>query len=303
MTLRKRISAIRATRSFWRYGSNLAPTLEYLIRSHKYRDCDSAQIVRRLNSDGVAIARIEDFLDYGSIVDFYSEVERLRVAKRVEIEALKANVESDLTVGQKTFNLELLGSEPIFDAECVFARMGLNEKFLTIANGYLKMKARLRYYNIWYTAASMSVLRESQLWHFDREDKLIVKAFVYLDDVEAGTGPFTYAPGTHPKGIHASLKPEFMMEGNVRRTSDTHMEAAYPRADWRVCTGKKGTIIFADTRGYHKGGEARTGDRLMFTCMYTSPASQSKDLIRFPADFDPALLSAEQCKALRIPRK
>ena len=149
----------------------------------------------------------------------------------------------------------------------------------------------------------MSVLRESQLWHFDREDKLIVKAFVYLDDVEAGTGPFTYAPGTHPKGIHASLKPEFMMEGNVRRTSDAHMEAACPRAEWRVCTGKKGTIIFADTRGYHKGGEARTGDRLMFTCMYTSPASQSKDLIRFPADFDPALLSAEQCKALRIPRK
>lgn len=303
MTLRKRISAIRATRSFWRYGSNLAPTLEHLIRSHTDGDRDSAQIVRRLNSDGVAIARIEDFLDDGSIVDFYSKVERLRVAKRVEIELLKANVEGDLTVGQKTFNLELLGREPIFDAECVFARMGLNEKFLAIANGYLKMKARLRYYNIWYTAASMSTLRESQLWHFDREDKLIVKAFVYLDDVEPGTGPFTYAPGTHPKGIHASLEPEFLMEGNVRRTSDAQMEAAYPRADWRVCTGKKGTVIFADTRGYHKGGEARTGDRLMFTCMYTSPASQSKDLIRFPTDFDPACLSPEQIRALRIPRK
>jgi hypothetical protein len=47
-----------------------------------------------------------------------------------------------------------------------------------------------------------------------------------------------------------------------------------------VGTGDAGTIIFADTRGFHKGGEARTRDRLMYTCMYTSQASDSRRLLK-----------------------
>jgi hypothetical protein len=162
------------------------------------------------------------------------------------------------------------------------------------------MRARLRYYNVWYTAASTSEARESQLWHFDREDKYILKVFLYMNDVDEGSGPFTYAPGTHQKGRDRSIDPEHFTEGGVRRTNDEQMARAFPRERWRICTGKKGTIIFADTRGYHKGGEARTGDRLMFTCMFTSPASESKKLIDFPAAFDAAGLSEDQLAALDL---
>jgi len=60
------------------------------------------------------------------------------------------------------------------------------------------------------------------------------------------------------------------------------MAAAVPPAYWRRATGPAGTIIFADTRGYHKGGEAHEHDRIMYTCMFTSPASESREFLKRP---------------------
>ena len=77
------------------------------------------------------------------------------------------------------------------------------------------------------------------------------------------------------------------------------MNAVYPEDKWVRAVGKKGTIIFADTRGYHKGGEARTKDRLMFTCMYTSPASESKRLIVYTEGLDLTTLTPQQRRALQ----
>ena len=182
------------------------------------------------------------------------------------------------SIGDKTFNLELLGSPVKFDPSSVYARFALQSLFRNVANGYFQMLAQLRYYNVWYTFASSTTPRESQLWHFDREDNYILKVFVYLNEVDLGTGPFTYAPGTHRKGQRWNILPESFLEQNVLRSSDDQMSKVVSKTDWVRALGKKGTIVFADTRGFHKGGEARTGDRLMFTCMYTSPASQSKRL-------------------------
>lgn len=272
------------------------------MRANKERSDVTARIVRTLNSDGIAVSRVEDLLSADMIGNLETSFRELLSAKASDINELKSTVERDATVGKKTFNLELLGSEPEFDAESVFANIGLSGSLLAIADSYLRMTAQLRYYNVWYTAASTGASRESQLWHFDREDNYILKVFLYLDDVDEGAGPFTYAPGTHRSGSHSSIQPEFIMEGNVRRTTDEQMVKVYPRENWKVGTGSKGTIIFADTRGYHKGGEARNKDRMMFTCMYTSPASQSKDLLRFPKNFDASGLSREQKRALRIPQ-
>ena len=301
--LYSRLKYLRSNESYWRYGSNLVPTIDHLLSGDAAQSDTAKSIVRNLLSNGIAVSRIEDLMDEQSIIDLDSSVQRLLDAKNQEIRDLKSMVDADSTLGKKTFNLELLGSEPEFDPGSTFAKLGLSRSLLAIANSYLRMTAQLRYFNVWYTTASTGTSRESQLWHFDREDNYILKLFLYLDDVDEGTGPFTYAPGTHRNGKHRSIRPEFIMEGNVKRSTDEQMSNVYPREKWKACTGKKGTIVFADTRGYHKGGEARTKDRLMFTCMYTSPASQSKDLLRFPAEFDSAGLSSEQRRALRIPRK
>lgn len=286
---------------FWRYGFNLFPSLNYRLGSEN----DSTKAVRgvidKLNRDGIAITSVSELLGTEtSFADLESEVEKILTTRRDEIEELKLQANDTQSVGHKTFNVELLGSCVNFEPNAIFARFALQDTLLNIANEYFRMLVKLRYYNVWYTFATDSKARESQLWHFDREDNYILKVFLYLNDVDEGAGPFTYAPKTHPKGDLRGREPEYFLEQNVRRTNDEQMAAVVPQENWLKATGKKGTIVFADTRGYHKGGEARTSDRLMYTCMYTSPASESKRLLHFPNDLQTKELSKKQLSALEL---
>lgn len=284
----------------WRYGYNLSPTIDYRVKKRNKLDAIEQSIIETLNSDGIAVTSVEELLgDSSEFQALDAATGKLLESRKDEIDNLKTMVNNP-AIGSKTFNLEMLGSELMFDAENIFARFALNSKFLNIANAYFQMYAKLRYYNVWKTFASEGTARESQLWHFDREDNYILKLFLYLDDVDDGTGPFTYAPGTHRKGKFRSIEPEFFMEGGVRRTTDEQMAAAFPKEKWKRGTGKKGTLIFADTRGFHKGGEARTKDRLMYTCMYTSRASESKELLKFPSGIENSALTEDQLKNLGI---
>ena len=100
---------------------------------------------------------------------------------------------------------------------------------------------------------------------------MILKVFVYLSDVSEENGPFVYAPGTHLLG-QVRRNPEFSLDGGVARTTDTQMDAIVSRKDWVSCCGPAGTIVLADTHGYHRGGLVRAGERLLYTCMFTSPS-------------------------------
>lgn len=292
------IKSLKKKEFVWRYVSNLAHTLSYSAERNRGLTTVEENLVKQLDEDGVAVTSIDTIIGASQFDQLDQSVAGLLEKMKGETAEVKLNAENIGKIGSKTFNLEMLGSELLFNPEDVVASFAMSGSFLRIANTYFRMITKLRYYNVWYTAASNSTARESQLWHFDREDNYILKVFLYLGDVDEGTGPFTYAPGTHKKGRFRYITPEFFDEGGVKRTTDQQMDAVYPRRDWKICTGKKGTLIFADTRGYHKGGEAKTSDRLMFTCMYTSPASESKRLIRFTEDLDTSSLSKNQLRAL-----
>lgn len=295
------LRSVKKTDFVWRYLFNRIPTRNYRFGNRKPLTAAECEIVERLDRDGIAVTTISSLFEDGSRFDELDfAVNKLLGDKKNDIVDLKLGAGNSSTIGVKTFNLEMLGSELMFNAADVFARFALSEPFLNIANAYLRMHALLRYYNVWYTAASSSTARESQLWHFDREDNYILKVFLYLDDVGEGGGPFTYAAGTHRRGKFRSIAPEYFDEGGVKRTTDEQMEKVFPRKEWIRCTGKKWTVIFADTRGFHKGGEARTKDRLMYTCMFTSPASESKQLIHFPSGMDTTDLSKREIGALGL---
>ncbi len=286
---------------FWRYGFNFFPSLNYRIGTRADSNGITRRIVDDLNRDGIAIASVFDFLDMETaFAELEMKVKKLMLGRETELERLKLLVNDTDKIGEKTFNVELLGSEIEFQPESIFARFALQNSLLNIANDYFKMLVKLRYYNVWLTFPADSAPRESQLWHFDREDNYILKVFLYLKDVDEGTGPFTYAPKTHRKGVLRGSEPEYFIEKNIRRTTNEQMAAVVPPEDWITATGKKGTIVFADTRGYHKGGEARTSERLMFTCMFTSPASESKRLIKFPSNLTSPQLNKQQRSALEI---
>ena len=297
--LRSVVRSLRNNELVWRYGFNLSPSLKYSFSANKELSPTGKNVLNELNRDGIAITSIENLLiDVSDFNELSHAVDGMINSRNEEIAMLESQAADTTKIGSKTFNLELLGGELMFDSSDIFSRFALNPAVLNIANAYLRLYSLLRYYNVWYTFASNADARESQLWHFDREDNYILKIFVYLKDVEIGTGPFTYAPGTHRKGIHWNRKPESFTENNVLRTTDDQMSAVIPREKWITATGKKGTVVLADTRGYHKGGEARDDNRLMYTCMFTSPASDSKRLLSYPAKSAVQNLTNEQRFAL-----
>ena len=295
---------VRAGRKFeftWRYVFNFQPTIAYQFSS-KSVDMEAARVVADLNRNGIAITTAEKLLGTNSCYEeLSSAVEGLEGELANQLRMARASADDSDAVGRKTFIAELLGARPILDLTNVYARFALQKPILQIANTYFGMFTRLRYYNIWHTFATQAEARESQLWHRDREDYYILKMFVYLSDVDENAGPFTYAAGSHLKG-KLRHEPAYFLEGDVKRTIDSQMAEVVPPERWIKGVGSKGTIIFADTRGYHKGGLARERDRIMYTCMFTSRASQSKEFLMRPERLS-VPSDREQAFALSEPRQ
>lgn len=293
--------ALRKNELSWRYLINLGPTIQYRFGAGERLSDLQLELLSNLREKGVAVSSIDGlFENEADYLELESAAAQLLDENSSRLADLRSKANDAESIGAKSFNVELLGSELEFDPESVFVRIALSKPLLGIANSYFRMRAKLRYYNVWNTFASTSSPRESQLWHVDREDNYILKVFLYLEDVDEGAGPFTYAVGTQRHGRNWPISPDSYLEGGVRRTTDDQMRFALPESEWLKCTGKKGTLILADTAGYHKGGEARTKDRVMFTCMYTSPASESKRLISFSRGFDPQKLDRAQRAALFV---
>ena len=74
-------------------------------------------------------------------------------------------------------------------------------RLLDVANAYLGMWSKLEYVDVWYTPPARGGERvSSQRWHRDFNDRHLLKAFIYLVDVDEEAGPFEYVPRSAPGG-------------------------------------------------------------------------------------------------------
>jgi hypothetical protein len=151
-------------------------------------------------------------------------------------------------------------------------RAGINPRLLDLANAYLEMCSKLEYVDVWYTPAAGGgdERRSSQRWHRDFNDRHLLKAFLYLVDVDDETGPFEYVPRSAPGGELDRLWP-WRPLGENYPPEDEFSE----RVDGRsvTFTAPKGTIIFCNTSGFHRGGFATGKARVLATWTWDSAAS------------------------------
>lgn len=265
----------------WRYSDNLLPVLMYKF-AHLELGAEQNRVLTELNKTGVSITSVSELLENNGWWDeLKTSVNYLEDLLVNEIDSARGN--SHLVATNKSFIFPLLSDCPILDPDSIFVRFPLQETILNIVNAYFGMYTKLRFYNVWHTFKTQGEPRRSQLWHRDPEDRYIIKVFVYLTDVDDGAGPFTYAAGSHPKGL-LSKEAEYFFEPNrsAKRSNDTQLAAVIPPDRWIKASGPAGTIVFADTRGYHKGGHARETDRVVYNCMFTSNASRVREVFRRP---------------------
>jgi hypothetical protein len=279
---RKIVRALRSREMSWRYLFNPGPTLAYRLGRPRLSD-EEERVAAEIEVRGIALSTIPKLFGSTELFDELGDaVREAETRSREEIARARQKADDPGAPGQKSFLFELLGLHPVLDPGSVFGRFAAASPFVRVANAYFGMYTRLRHYNVWRTLFSGGVARTSQLWHRDREDFRILKCFVYLSDVTGGQGPLTYVPGSHPAGPRRE-EPESFLEAGVLRSTDEQMEKVYPRDTWFSAVGAGGTVVFADTRGFHKGGLVRERDRVMFVSMFTSDASQSEELFHRPA--------------------
>ena len=236
-------------------------------------DLDAVQqrIVSELDADGYSLLTFEELFSDG---DAWREIEAQssRFAADTEAglagdrEALRVRAGKEFVVRLHSYGVELGFDDPWFRA-CASVRM------LDLANTYLRLWSKLEYVDMWYSvpqpeeAARIS----SQRWHRDFNDRHLLKVFVYLVDVDEGTGPFQYVPESAPGGRYGDAWPWRPLGENY--PPEGELETRIPADAVKTFTGTKGTLLFCNTAGFHRGGFATTAPRILATATFSSPAS------------------------------
>jgi hypothetical protein len=229
------------------------------------------RIVSELDADGYSLLRFEELFSAG---DAWREIEAQgsRFAADTEVglagdrEGLRVRAGKEFVVRLHSYGVELGLDDPWF-------RTCASRRVLDLANTYLGLWSKLEYVDMWYSvpqpeeAARIS----SQRWHRDFNDRHLLKAFLYLVDVDEGTGPFQYMSGSAPGGRYGDAWPWRPLGENY--PPEGELETRIPTDAVKTFTGARGTLLFCNTAGFHRGGFATTAPRVLATATFSSPAS------------------------------
>jgi hypothetical protein len=236
-------------------------------------DAVQAGIVERLREEGYAVVPFSELV---SDPARWSELEQeaSRFVGETESELAREGEGTEGTLRRRP-GKEFLVRKYAYDVQLglddPWLRLGLNRRLLDVANTYLGMWTKLEYVDVWYTPPVEGAdRRSSQRWHRDFNDRHLLKAFLYLGDVDEETGPFEYVPRTAPGNELDHLWPWRPLGENYPPDEELAAKIAGRAVSF---TAPKGTLIFCNTSGFHRGGFAKGKPRVLATVTYSSPAS------------------------------
>jgi ectoine hydroxylase-related dioxygenase (phytanoyl-CoA dioxygenase family) len=243
--------------------------------AHEPPPLDAVQqgIVERLREEGYAVLPFAELVPDPDVRNEL-EAEAARFVAETEAELAREREGGEASLRRrpgKEFVVRKYAYDVQLGLDDAWLRLGLNSRLLDVANTYLGMWAKLEYVDVWYTPpVEDAERRSSQRWHRDFNDRHLLKAFLYLVDVDEETGPFEYVPGTAPGGELDGLWPWRPLGDNYPPEDELAAKIAERAVSF---TAPKGTLIFCNTAGFHRGGFAVGKPRVLATVTYSSPAS------------------------------
>jgi hypothetical protein len=151
---------------------------------------------------------------------------------------------------------------------------------IAVAQNYLKSKPIFTGIYLGWSAAVKDTPDQNaaQAFHWDMERIKWLRFFIYLTDVGPENGPHCFIKGTHRTG---AIPKDILKEGYVRHRDGTLFQR-FGSENYREFTGRRGTIIAEDSRGFHKGKMPVSGDRLLmaFEMSNTTFGANKRHLIR-----------------------
>ena len=248
----------------WRFVANGART----CRAMTMRPCgrDTPALAHELRQNGIAVSAGDHLLTESSRAALDEAARRILHACD-EHAASPSPAGASAGNGRKRFLVDLVEYPEGIPEDDPLLKVALDRNLLEVVSSYLGLWPCLYSVRAWLNVPTDEPPQVSQLWHRDPEDLQLIKVFIYLEDVGEDGGPFTYIPRTHPFGAETTRAQKLEKK---KRLPDERVNKMFPSGGWRVCTGPAGTLILADTVGYHRGGKPLAGRRVLITFTYTS---------------------------------
>jgi ectoine hydroxylase-related dioxygenase (phytanoyl-CoA dioxygenase family) len=173
-----------------------------------------------------------------------------------------------------------------------FQRIVGDQIFVNVAQAYLRATPAMLSAAVWWSAVKggQASSEAAQLFHFDYDPAPIwLKFFVYLTDVDAGAGPHVFVRGSHQRRDPRAK--EILKRGYVR-LEDKEVASVYGHENIIEVTGRRGTVLVADTLGFHKGKAPQTSARCLAQLVFATPifVPTRAAQLTIPAGADPSLL-------------
>lgn len=130
---------------------------------------------------------------------------------------------------------------------------------LGLSAAYLGCKPTVSSVGVRWTFPLPDDVARFQDFHRDVDDWRFLKLFIYLTDVDEGSGAHVYVRGSHLSG--------FRLKSDVY--TDASLEARYGEGAATAVVGRPGTTFMADTLGVHRGGRPVTRPRLILQVQYS----------------------------------
>jgi len=241
--------------------------------AHEQPELDETQqrIVSEVEAQGFSVLPFgELFRDAELWRDLEAQRDRFVEETEAELAAGGENVRvrqgKEFVIRLHSYGIDVGLDDPWF-------RATTSRRMLDVANAYVRMWSKLEYLDVWYSVPQPAAAERvsSQRWHRDYNDKHLLKAFLYLVDVDEEMGPFQYVPGSQPGGPYADAWAWSPLGQNY--PTEEELEEKIPASAVHAFTGPKATLIFCNTAGFHRGGFSTTNPRVLATVTYSSPAS------------------------------
>ena len=288
----------KTIQGYWEF-LKIATKHIFSITSSKYLKSNSANgdlVFNEMQSNGVSVISIPT-----ANLDLLTKVANDSFVK------LKAKREKKANAGGRDFEeSRSYASRENANALFNSVETILNESgILLAASKYLRRDASLIDINpqindvtdnFWiniFTDIQNMVLPKAAYFHRDASGGDL-KAIIYMSDVNETNGPFTYSIGSHNISISRfddytcetndssgfsstslASRAKFAMLPNWLRqkgsfgndlNDDSVLSKSIIDSAWSI-TANKGSIVLFDTKGIHRGGMVREGERFVLTCV------------------------------------
>jgi hypothetical protein len=250
----------------------------HLFRSHRPTlSLSQQQTAAELTNRGIAFPSYDDialpadrWARLAAVVDDFAATDRVREAIR-GFRAVAATGE----MASDAYIVKLLPPAPTLRLDHPLLEVGLSPAVLDVVNSYLGMWAKLIYTDAWHTIpVDIGKRIGSQYWHRDPEDQRMVKVYAYFGPVGEGCGAMEYVLESQAAGRYSGAWRWKPHSGQGHRyPGDAEVEQAVPAEQRIPCFGNRGTFVFCDTAGLHRGGVATTRPRILATWTFVTPAS------------------------------